>query len=202
MEKNEIEHYLRDIWVREFEKEEKLVVDEFNSEDIELLAKKEYIKIDDAKKDLEYFRASGSMPFVSKPVEINGNLYLDGAVADAVPFKKVLETDCEKIIVVLTRTRGFRKKKSHLPYKLCYGKYPNFVETANNSYKEYNETMDLIEKYESENKIIVLRPSKLIKMQRVEKDTNKLQSIYDLGISDCMQKLDAIKEYINPIKCI
>ena len=47
MEKSEIEHYLRDIWVREFEKEEKLVVDEFNSEDIELLAKKEYIKTDD-----------------------------------------------------------------------------------------------------------------------------------------------------------
>ena len=47
MEKSEIEHYLRDIWVREFEKEEKLVVDEFNQDDIDLLAKKEYIKIDD-----------------------------------------------------------------------------------------------------------------------------------------------------------
>ena len=159
--------------------------------------KPEYIKIDDAGKDLEYFRASGSMPFVSKPVEINGNLYLDGAVADAVPFKKVLETNCEKIIVVLTRPQGFRKKKSHLPYKLCYGKYPNFVKTAKNSHKEYNETMDLIDKYESENKIVVLRPSKLIKMQRVEKDTKKLQSIYDLGISDCVKKLDKIKEYIS-----
>lgn len=159
--------------------------------------KPEYIKIDDAQKDLEYFRASGSMPFVSKPVEINGSLYLDGAVADAVPFKKVLETNCEKIIVVLTRTAGFRKKKSHLPYKLCYCKYPNFVETANNSYKEYNETMDLIDNYESKNKIIVLRPSKLIKMQRVEKDTKKLQSIYDLGIFDCVNNLYKIKEYIN-----
>ncbi|MBO7518912.1 MAG: iron-dependent repressor, partial [Methanobrevibacter sp.] len=47
MEKSEIEHYLRDIWVREFEKEEKLVVDEFNKDDIELLAKKEYVKIED-----------------------------------------------------------------------------------------------------------------------------------------------------------
>ena len=46
MEKSEIEHYLRDIWVREFEKEEKLVIDEFNKDDIELLAKKEYVKID------------------------------------------------------------------------------------------------------------------------------------------------------------
>ena len=47
MEKSEIEHYLRDIWVREFEKEEKLVIDEFNKGDIELLAKKEYVNIDD-----------------------------------------------------------------------------------------------------------------------------------------------------------
>ena len=159
--------------------------------------KPEYIKIDDAAKDMEYFRASGSMPFVSRPVEINGNLYLDGAMSDAVPFEKVLETGCEKIIVVLTRPQGYRKKKSYLTYKLVYGKYPELVETAKNYYKKYNETMDLIEKYESENKIVVLRPSKLIKMKRVEKDTNKLQAIYDLGTSDCMGKLYEIKEYIN-----
>ena len=70
----------------------------------------EYIKIDDADKDLEYFRASGSMPFVSKPVEIDGNFYLDGAVSDAVPFKKALDSNYEKIIVVLTRPSGYRKK--------------------------------------------------------------------------------------------
>lgn len=160
--------------------------------------KPEYIKIDDAEKDLEYFRASGSMPFVSKPVDINGNLYLDGAVADAIPFRKVLEENYEKIIVVLTRPLGFnRKEKSHLPYKFFYRNFPNFVETAKNSCTRYNETMDLIEKYESENKIIVLRPSELIKMQRVEKDTKKLQAIYDLGVSDCTKKLNDIKEYLN-----
>ena len=159
--------------------------------------KPEYIKIDDAKKDMEYFRASGSMPFVSKPVEIDGNLYLDGAMSDAVPFKKVLETNCDKIIVVLTRPLGYRKKPSYLPYRLFYGKYPNLVETAKNYYKEYNATMDLIEKYESEKKIVVLRPSKLVKMKRVEKDTNKLQAIYDLGIADCLLKLNEIKEYIG-----
>ncbi len=159
--------------------------------------KPEYIKIDDAQKDMEYFRASGSMPFVSKPVEISGNLYLDGAMSDAVPFKKVLETNCEKIIVILTRPLGYRKKKSHLPYKLFYGKFPNLIKTTKNYYKEYNETMDLIEKYEAENKILVLRPSKLIKMKRVEKDTNKLQAIYNLGASDCIKKLEEIKKYIN-----
>lgn len=157
----------------------------------------EYIKIDDAEKDMEYFRASGSMPFVSKPVEIDGNSYLDGAISDAVPFKKVLATECEKIIVVLTRPLGYRKKKTYFPYKLVYGKYPKFIETAKNYYKEYNDTMDLIEKYEAENKIIVLRPSESVKMKRIEKDTNKLQSIYNLGIYDCNNNLNRIKKYIN-----
>ena len=160
--------------------------------------KAEYKKIDDAQKDMEYFRASGSMPFVSIPVEIDGNLYLDGAISDAVPIKKALEANYEKIIVVLTRPSGHnRKKKTRMPYKLFYGKYPNFVETTKNSYKEYNETMDLIEKLESENKIVVLRPSKWIKMQRVEKDTTKLQNIYDLGVSDCTKGLDKIREYLS-----
>jgi len=159
--------------------------------------KPEYIKIDDAQKDMEYFRASGSMPFVSKPVEINGNLYLDGAISDAIPFKKVLKTNCEKIIVILTRPLGYRIKNSYLPFRLFYGNFPNFVETANNYAKKYNETLDLIEKYESENKIIVLRPSKLIKVKRIEKDINKLQSIYDLGTFDCAEKLDKINDYIN-----
>ena len=160
--------------------------------------KPEYIKIDDVQKDLdmEYLRASGSMPFVSKPVEIKGNLYLDGAIGDAVPFKKGL-ANYERIIVVLSRPQGYRQKKTHLPYKLFYGKFPKFVETAYNNYKKYNETMDLIEKYESENKIVVLRPSESVKMKRVEKDTNKLQRIYDLGITDSLNNLDKIKEYIG-----
>ena len=157
----------------------------------------EYIKIDDAQKDMEYFRASGSMPFVSRPVEINGNLYLDGAISDAVPFEKALETDCEKIIVVLTRPLGYRRKISRLPYKLFYRRFPELVETAINNYKKYNETMDLIEKYEQEGKIVVLRPSELVKMKRVEKNKNKLQRMYDLGVCDCTRKLDKIKEYIN-----
>ena len=159
--------------------------------------KAEYIKIDDAKEGIEYFRASGSMPFVSKPVEIDGNLYLDGAIADAIPFKKALEDNFEKIIVVLTRPQGYTKKNSHLPYNLIYRKFPNFVVAAKNSCKKYSETLDLIKKYESENKIIVLRPSKNVKVKRVEKNRKKLQAIYDLGVSDCIEKLDKIKEYLG-----
>ena len=48
--------------------------------------KPEYIKLDDLenKESLEYLRASGSMPFVSKPVIINNKKYLDGGISDSI----------------------------------------------------------------------------------------------------------------------
>ena len=158
--------------------------------------KAEYIEIKDGGKDLEYLRASGSMPFVSNLVEINGNKYLDGAVSDPIPFKKALDTGYEKIIVIQTRPSDYTKTKSWLPFGLVYKKYPEFVKTAKNAYINYDKTLDLIRKYENDGKIIVLRPSEKIKMRRVEKNLNKLQAIYNVGVKDCKEKLPKIKKYI------
>lgn len=47
---------------------------------------------------MDVLRASGSMPFVSKPVEIGGKKYLDGAVTDSIPFKKFLEMGYDRLI--------------------------------------------------------------------------------------------------------
>ena len=159
--------------------------------------KAEYIEIKDGAKDLEYLRASGSMPFVSNLVEINGNKYLDGAVADPIPLKKVLDLGYEKIIVVRTRPEDYTKSKSWLPFGLVYHKYPNFVKTAKKAHINYNETLDLIRKYENEGKILVLRPSEKIKMRRVEKNLEKLQAIYDVGVKDCCANLEKIQKYIE-----
>ena len=87
----------------------------------------EYIEINDAYNGMEYLRASGSMPFVSNLVEINGNKYLDGAIADPIPFKKALDMGFGKIIVIQTRPADYTKTKSWLPFDLVYKKYPNFI---------------------------------------------------------------------------
>ena len=159
--------------------------------------KAEYLKINDAKQGLEALRASGSMPFVSKCVKINNSKYLDGAISDPIPLQKALDDGYEKIIVVLTRPEGYRKRKDCMPFDLIYRKYPNFVETAKKQYEIYNKTLDLIKKYEEDGKIIVLRPSKNLKIARVEKNINKLNAIYNLGVEDCSLRLKEIKEYLK-----
>ncbi len=126
------------------------------------------------------------------------NTYTGGGMRDSIPIDKCEELGYDKIIVVLTRPLEYRKKKTNkLLVKLKYGKYPNFVNTINNRYINYNNTVEKIIDKENKKEIFVIRPSKTIDISRLEKDPNKLQEMYDLGVNDCKNSLDKLKEYIN-----
>ena len=160
--------------------------------------KAEYIKIDDIENQLEYLRAGGSIPVVSKIVHIKGKKYLDGGVADSVPIKWGLKKKKKKIIVVETRPKEYRKKKSNnLLFKRVYRKYPKFVETYNNRYKVYNKTKEYIERLEEEKRVFVIRPSEIVKISRIEKNKDKIQEMYRLGMRDANNKLKDLKKYLK-----
>ena len=157
--------------------------------------KPEYIKINDLKNktEVEYLRASGSMPFVSKPVVINNKKYLDGGISDSIPIDKMMSMDFDKVIVVLTRPIDYRKKKSNQIFsKIYYRKYPKFAETIRNRYKMYNEEVEKVLELERKGEILVIRPSKFIGIKRIEKDIDKMQAMYDLGRNDTLKILDNI----------
>lgn len=157
----------------------------------------EYIKIDDLKDKIEYLRASGSMPFVSKPIEIDGNMYLDGGIADAIPISKMTAMGLDKIIVVLTRPEGYRKRKSNMTLaKVVYKEYPKLIETMSKRYKIYNKSVDEVEFLNNEGEIFLIRPSKYIKIKRVEKDEKILNEMYNLGIYDAKEKIVDLKKYL------
>lgn len=183
---------------------DKFDFDTFDSSPIDFYAvvtnvetgKAEHVKITDSRAQLEVLRASGSMPFVSKLVDIDGTKYLDGAISDPIPFKKVLEEGYEKIIVVLTRAEQDPKRQENLPYGWIYKKYPNFIKCAEKQLDVYNESLDLIKEYEAQGKIVVLRPSQNLKIARVEKNLNKLKAIHQLGVDDATINLEKIKNYL------
>jgi predicted patatin/cPLA2 family phospholipase len=112
-------------------------------------------------------------------------------------LQKAIDDGYEKIVVVLTRPEGYRKHKERMPYKLVYRGYPNFVKTALKQFENYNKTLDLIKKHEDEGRILVLRPSKKLKIARVEKDIEKLNDIYNLGVDDSTLNLEKIKKYLE-----
>lgn len=158
----------------------------------------EYLKIINASVQVEELRASSSLPFVSKIVQINDKKYLDGGISDAIPIEKCLELGYDKIIVVTTRPLEYRKTKGNqfLP-QIFYHKYPNFVQTINTRYQRYNDIVEKIIKLENENKIFVIRPSKLVDIKRLEKDPAKMQEIYDLGKEDFAKKYKDLQRYLK-----
>ena len=158
----------------------------------------EYIKLEKPIEQTEVLRATSAMPLVSKIVEWDNKKYLDGGVSDSIPVEKCKSMGYDKIIVVLTRTIEYRKKKANsLLAKIKYKEYPKLVEKMENRYKKYNETVEKIIDMENKKEIFVIRPSKDLKLKRIEKDIDKLQAMYDLGISDCNKCLNSLKEYIR-----
>ena len=160
--------------------------------------KAEYIEIKDSKRDVEYLRASSAMPVVSKIIEINNQKYLDGGISDSIPIKYALSKKYDKIIVVTTRCLEYRKKeKKNKLFSFIYRKYPNFINTINNRPIEYNKTVEEIIKLEKQNKIFVIRPSKKIKIKRIEKNNEIIKAQYNLGIHDFKNKLKDLKKYLR-----
>lgn len=160
--------------------------------------KPEYINITSVFDQMDTLRASGSMPFVSKPVEIGSELYLDGAVTDSIPFHFLHDRGCDKLVVILTRDIDYRKgPMSYTMAKLCYKKYPLFAGKVRDRHLIYNRSIEGLKKWEQEGRAFVLRPSSPIEISRTEKDPEKLQAVYDLGIADCKKKLEELKEYLS-----
>lgn len=145
-----------------------------------------------------YLQASASMPFVSRIVQVGEKKLLDGGVCDSIPIREFLEKDYDRIIVVLTRFAGYRKKPSSLLFaKMCYSSYPNFIEALSNRYRNYNATLDLIDHLEEEGKIFVIRPSEDLHIKRMEKNLFKVKKQYELGRQDTLNKLEELKAFLK-----
>lgn len=147
--------------------------------------------------DIEWIRASSSIPIVSKPVKLDGYELLDGGVSDSIPVDWMLERT-KKIVVVLTRDHTYRKKpmKYINLIKKAFKEYPNLQHDLENRHIVYNETLDKIDKLEREGQIFVIRPSKPIACAMIEKDPNHLQEIYDIGRRDALNSLEELKKYL------
>ncbi len=158
----------------------------------------EYLHLKSVLAQMDILRASGSMPFVSRPVSWQGKLYLDGAIADSIPYRWMKEQGYDKLIVVLTRDAAYRKKPMNKALcSLWYRKWPKFKEKLQQRHTMYNSALDELAAWESRADAFVIRPSQEIHIGRIEKDPEKLQNVYDLGVKDAKAMINSLKEYLK-----
>lgn len=159
----------------------------------------EYIRLYDLETQMDAVRASASLPLVSENVAYNGKLYLDGGTADSIPLDFMLQHGFKKNIVILTRPEGYIKKydKTFPLLKAKYKDYPEYVEACQYRHIMYNKELELVDEMEREGRILVIRPSRFIKVGRAESNLDKIKRMYKLGRFDAMNAFNQNKSFIN-----
>lgn len=149
--------------------------------------------------DLLWIRASVSMPFLSRVVDIDGGKYSDGGTADSIPLKYFEEIGYDRNIVVLTQPLGFKKEKNKfIPlFKMALRKYPNLVKALETRHEMYNETIEYIGNKEVKGEILVLRPEAPLNIKPDEKDANELERVYQEGRKTALKRIEEIKAFLN-----
>lgn len=147
----------------------------------------------------EWIRASASMPLVSEFVSLEGEQYLDGALADSIPIQHFESIGYDRNIVVLTQPKGFRKKQDKaLPLmKFKYRNYPRLVEVMEKRHLQYNNTLAYISRKERKGKLLVIRPESPLPVSRTEKDPEKLRRAYEMGRQEATRRMAEIKQYME-----
>ncbi|MBW1742509.1 MAG: patatin family protein [Deltaproteobacteria bacterium] len=158
-----------------------------------------YEKSEVGKDYFKVLRASTSLPFMAKPVKYKGRVLMDGGLSDSIPIRKSLDDGNTRHVLVLTRPKGYRKKRSRLA-RLVYVRYPRYkglCEAFSSRYAVYNDTMDFVDSIEERGEIFVIRPELDLNVGRAERNKDRLYAAYDQGYVDASERYAALSAYLN-----
>ena len=162
--------------------------------------KAEYLPVTSADKTWKALVASCSLPLLFQPVVLNGEAYMDGGVAVPVPFSKAIRDGCDKVIVVLTRERDYRKKGLGAFTQLAalkYREYPEFSRKLKHRNYIYNEERRLMFRLEKEGRLFVIAPDCMKNVRRTESDPGELFELYKQGVKCDERAMPALREYLK-----
>lgn len=152
----------------------------------------------DEKRFLDTVLASCSVPPVFSRVMIDGREYVDGCVADSVPFERAFEQGCDKVIIILTKPKSepatdYRKMRVVLT-KLYEQSYPELLSAMMDRFDRYNEAASRMEQYAESGKALILRPEKTY-AKAFDTNPERLENAYQAGIKTADDRLREICEF-------
>ena len=149
---------------------------------------------DDGDTDMQWFRASASMPVVSRPVRIDGMALLDGGIWEAVPYHPMKDLGYSRRVLVMTQPKGYRKKKTAPLILMLVRRQRVLAEALASRHLRYNAQMYEIDRDEAHGEILVIRPPEVL--GRVGHDPRELERVYRLGREEAQRRLEEIKAYL------
>ena len=127
--------------------------------------------------------ATCAIPLMFPIIRVDGQPYLDGGCADAIPWKRAFEAGCDRVAVVLTRERDYHKRGDGSLRALgrAFRKYPAFMDTLRGRSERYNACREELFALEREGKVLVIAPEDTLGCSRTEKNLDTLRALWQEG---------------------
>lgn len=158
----------------------------------------EYMDAKEMDEKYTMLRATCAMPLFFPAIEINGEKYYDGGIANPIPIDKAMEDGCDKLLIVLTQPKGFIKrlgKYDKLGAKVLARKYPAVREALLSRPDRYNDIVKQCEQLEKEGKAMILRPN--YPLNSFESNVQKLEVSYWHGYRKTKEKMKKIRRFLE-----
>lgn len=149
--------------------------------------------------DLEWMRASASMPLVSSVVKVGSLRLLDGGISDPIPLRFLESKGYRRNVVILTQPLSYQKERNKtLPLaRMVLKEFPNTTEAMRLRHLLYNATTDYVRTKERTGEIFVLRPEVPLGINRVEHDPQKIKAAYHAGQAVAKKRLPALEAFLS-----
>lgn len=161
--------------------------------------KAEYYPVPREDKDFTLLQATCALPLMFPSFQINGHPCMDGGAADAIPFRRAFEQGCDRVIVILTHTRGYVRKTEKLQKMIerRYREYPNFCRTMRERAQTYNRDREELFQLEREGKVLIIAPETTRGVSRIERKVDKLRLLWGDGFQQATARMEEIRAFLS-----
>ena len=147
--------------------------------------------------ELDWLRASASMPLASKVVEVAGHKLLDGGVADSIPLAYFESIGYDRNVVILTQPEGYVKHRTKLMPLMRIGlrHYPEMIQAMDRRYLMYNRELEFVRQAEREGRCLVIRPDEKLPIGHISHDPEEMKRVYQIGREMGDRYIERIKAF-------
>lgn len=159
----------------------------------------EYFPVERGDDRLKLLQATCALPFLFPVYTIQGRPYMDGGASDAIPFERAFAKGCDRLIIVLTRERGYVRRPEKLQHliDLAYHKYPGFCEAMRHRADTYNRVRGRLFQLEKEGKVLLFAPKSTVGFHRTERDIDKIKALWQDGYDQGIARLDEVETFLK-----
>lgn len=149
---------------------------------------------------LKRVRASSTMPLIMPPVDLDGHVYVDGALGSTggIALDAARADGFTRFFVVLTQERGYVKRPAAAPRltRAYFRRFPAAAEALAVRHVNYNRTREELFDLERSGQALLFVPDRM-DVANGTRNVAKLAASYEAGLAQARREVPAWREFLG-----